>query len=64
LIAPGQWIFSVGLLGVSLMYLYRMQRFGVHYAREIYNQFLLLPERPEAKAPSTTARKRGTHAGE
>ena len=43
MLAPAQWIVSVGLLGLSLVYLYRMQRFGVHYAREIYNQFLLLP---------------------
>ena len=43
---------SVGLLGISLIYLYRMQRFGVHYAREIYNQFLLLPMQAAAKQPS------------
>jgi len=44
--APAQWIVSLGLVGVSLVYLYRMHRFGVHYAREIYNQFLLLPPEP------------------
>jgi hypothetical protein len=42
IIAPTQWKVSLGLVGVSLVYLYRMQRFGVNYAREIYNQFLLL----------------------
>jgi hypothetical protein len=26
-----------------------MHRFGVHYAREVYNQFLLLPEPVKAK---------------
>lgn len=41
--APEQWCVSLGSVAVSLAYLYRMQRFGVHYAREIYNQFLLLP---------------------
>jgi hypothetical protein len=43
ILAPAQWFVSVGLLVVSAVYLYRMHRFGVHYAREIYNQFLLLP---------------------
>ena len=46
IMAPAQWIVSLGLVGVSLVYLYRMHRFGVHYAREIYNQFLLLPPEP------------------
>ena len=41
--APAQWLVSLGLVGASFVYLYRMHRFGVHYAREIYNQFLLLP---------------------
>lgn len=40
---PTQWIVSLGLVGVSLVYLCRMHRFGVHYALEVYNQFLLLP---------------------
>lgn len=52
-----QWCISLGLIGVSLIYLYRMHRFGVHYAREIYNQFLLLPPEPkktgQAKASSS-----------
>lgn len=43
---PTQWIMSLGLVGASMVYLYRMHRFGVHYAREIYNQFLLLPPEP------------------
>jgi hypothetical protein len=42
-LASNQWLVSLGLLGVSVAYLYRMHRFGVHYAREIYNQFLLMP---------------------
>lgn len=40
------WYISAGLVVASGVYLYRMQRFGVHYAREIYNQFLLLPAQP------------------
>lgn len=43
---PAQWIVSLALAVASLVYLYRMHRFGVHYAREIYNQFLLLPPEP------------------
>jgi len=47
--APDQWRVSLAIAGAGLVYLYRMQRFGVHYAREIYNQFLLLP--PEGGKP-------------
>lgn len=43
---PTQWVVSLGFIVASLVYLYRMHRFGVHYAREIYNQFLLLPSEP------------------
>jgi hypothetical protein len=57
-LAPGQWVISIGLFGVSLIYLYRMQRFGIHYGREIYNQFLLLPARAERKAPPPKTSKR------
>ena len=48
-VSPRHWIVSLGLMGVSAVYLYRMHRFGVHYAREVYNQFLLLPEPVKAK---------------
>ena len=61
-LAPDQWIVSVGLLGVSIVYLYRMQRFGIHYAREIYNQFLLLPARPQAKDPVTRRSNQATRS--
>ena len=43
IISYDQWTISLTLLIVGLIYLYRMHRFGVHYAKEIYNQFLLLP---------------------
>jgi hypothetical protein len=43
--APMQWPVILALLVVSGIYLYRMHRFGVHYAREIYNQFQLLPDK-------------------
>jgi hypothetical protein len=36
------WWYAIGLLGVSAIYLYRARRFGIHYARELYVQFLLL----------------------
>jgi hypothetical protein len=45
-LVPAQWLVSVGLLVVSAVYLYRMHRFSVHYAREIYDQLLLLPAEP------------------
>jgi hypothetical protein len=51
ILAPAHWVVSVGLLAVSLIYLYRMHRFGVHYAREVYNQFLLLPPDPVKPKP-------------
>ncbi len=44
--APDQWGVSLALIGASVAYLYRMHTFGVSYAREIYNQFLLLPPEP------------------
>ncbi|MEY4767855.1 MAG: hypothetical protein RL637_494, partial [Pseudomonadota bacterium] len=40
------WFVSFMLLEASLIYLYRMSRFGELYAREVYNQFLLLPAIP------------------
>jgi len=46
IISPSQWAVSLVLVGISLIYLFRMHRFGEHYAREIYNQFLLLPLEP------------------
>jgi hypothetical protein len=39
------WI-EVGLVGAALIYLIRMQRFGIHFAKETLNGFLNLP--PEA----------------
>lgn len=57
------WPVSLGLLGVSCVYLYRMHRFGVHYAREIYNQFLLLPLEP-AKPKTKTSRAKADKVGE
>jgi hypothetical protein len=52
ILAPAQWIVSAGLLVVSVVYLYRMHRFGVHYAHEVYNQFLLLaPDDPVKPRP-------------
>lgn len=47
--SPDHWEVCLGLFAVSLVYLYRMHRFGVHYAREIYNQFLLLPTQSPVK---------------
>jgi hypothetical protein len=37
------WWVAMGLLAASSMYLFRAYRFGIHYARELYLQFLTLP---------------------
>ncbi len=38
----GHWLVVVGLVIAGLVYAYRAYRFGVHYARELYLQFLVL----------------------
>jgi hypothetical protein len=48
-----QWMISAGLLAASIVYAYRAYRFGVHYARELYVQFLVVTDTatpPPAKA--------------
>jgi len=50
-----RWFIGLGLLILSAIYLYRMQRFGVHYARELYNQFLSLPDNITAPKKSGRA---------
>jgi hypothetical protein len=39
-----QWLVAIGLVVLSAMFAYRAYRFGVHYARELYLQFLILTE--------------------
>jgi hypothetical protein len=53
LLEPKRWVVSLILAFLGAVYLYRMHRFGVHYARELYNQFLLLP--PDATPLKKTA---------
>jgi hypothetical protein len=55
LMQPARWFVSVALAVMSAVYLCRMHRFGVHYARELYNQFLLLA--PDATAPKGIAER-------
>ena len=46
------WRVVLGLLPVAVVYTYRMYRFSVSYAAELYSQFLLLPPQPPiAKRP-------------
>jgi hypothetical protein len=40
------WRVTISLLPIALIYMYRMYRFGVSYASELYVQFLLLPAQP------------------
>jgi hypothetical protein len=40
---PQKWFVTLVLFSVAAIYLYRTYRFGVHFAREVYTRFLLLP---------------------
>jgi hypothetical protein len=40
------WRVALGLLPIALIYTYRMYRFSLSYASELYAQFLLLPAQP------------------
>ena len=40
----GDYHIAIGLFIASAMYTYRAYRFGSHYARELYAQFLVLPD--------------------
>jgi hypothetical protein len=50
------WPYTLGLLAVAFAALYRMHRFGRHYARELFVQFLQLamPEGADQKKIITT----------
>jgi hypothetical protein len=37
-----QWCVVIGFLALAIVFAYRAYRFGVHYARELYLQFLVL----------------------
>jgi hypothetical protein len=51
------WRVTISLLPIALIYMYRMYRFGVSYASELYAQFLLLPAQPPIpKRPSNVTR--------
>jgi hypothetical protein len=45
-----QWVICLGLVAGTFVYAYRAYRFGVHYARELYVQFLVLAD-PATPAP-------------
>jgi hypothetical protein len=40
------WRVTLGLLPIAVIYMYRMYRFSVSYASELYAQFLMLPAQP------------------
>jgi hypothetical protein len=49
--------YTLGLLPIALVYLYRMYRFGVSQAAELYAQFLVLPAQPPIpRRPSNITR--------
>jgi hypothetical protein len=41
-LAHADWLIAAGLIAGAAIYIYRAYRFGVHYARELYLQFLVL----------------------
>jgi hypothetical protein len=41
-LAHNDWLISAGLFAAACIYAYRAYRFGVHYARELFLQFLIL----------------------
>jgi hypothetical protein len=45
------WSVALGLVVLAVIFAYRAYRFGVHYGREMYLQFLVLTD-AEAKKPS------------
>lgn len=47
--APADWRVAICILIAEGMTLYRMHRFARHYARELFVQFLQLPERENQK---------------
>ena len=57
----GNWQVALSLLVFCVVYIYRAYRFGVHYGRELYVQFLSMPDTPgklskEKKERRTKAR--------
>jgi hypothetical protein len=48
----GKWLVALGLLVLTAVYDYRAYRFGVHYGRELYLQFLVLKDSDEKKGSS------------
>lgn len=53
----GNWQVGIGLLVFCAVYVYRAYRFGVHYGRELYVQFLSMPETPGKPANAARPRK-------
>jgi hypothetical protein len=43
-----QWVVVAGLSVLAAVFAYRAYRFGVHYARELYLQFLVLDDKPKS----------------
>jgi hypothetical protein len=43
--AQGRWSIALALIALTAVYDYRAYRFGVHYGRELYLQFLVLDDK-------------------
>jgi hypothetical protein len=51
----GKWSIALGLVVLTAVYDYRAYRFGVHYGRELYLQFLVLNDTSAKSASSEKA---------
>jgi hypothetical protein len=51
----GKWSIALGLVVLTAVYDYRAYRFGVHYGRELYLQFLVLNDSSAKSASSEKA---------
>jgi hypothetical protein len=56
-----QWWVFAGLVAASAVYAYRAYRFGVHYARELYVQFVVLSDLPVIEASHSRDEPGGGH---
>ena len=59
-LAPDQSRITIGTLVLAGAALYRMHRFGVHYARTMLREYLQLPESPAAERTAANANPRRT----
>ena len=62
-LAQGRLSVTLGLFALTARYGYRAYRFGVHYGREVYLQFLVLTDNNVKKTSDAKKSKNGELAG-